>query len=243
MSLVGRSAPEPLAVIGATLLEWSSGQHETTGGDFDRLAYTRATARFLELMVALTNEDLVLLIEKTASGNLEAWGTLWAETVPRATRFISGLLSRPIDDPDVLDLASETFDRVRRAAGSFRAESAAVSWILGIAKNVVRERLRSDAHFAAAVDIDALEEEASEEDKARAEDLAPLVHQLIDEVEKAAPAQGRALRLELSNPSREGLHGSEAAAHRQNVRRALKKAQEIVDRDPTYERLRRWPGL
>jgi hypothetical protein len=50
----------------------------------------------------------------------------------------------------------------------------------------------------------------------------------------------RDLEYSVKEEAREGLHGKDAAAHRQNVHRAQESMMKRIATDSRYEKLRRW---
>jgi len=149
--------------------------------------------------------------------------------------------TRP-DDPMVEDLAQETFERIRLNAHQFRGDSKVRTWILSIAKNVLREHARKTRKEAVDASPEAYEDtsgssvpEGSSEDE-----IDQLIVKLLDSL---PPAPRRALTRELSFSSpeeaREGLHGSEAAAHRQNVKRGRDTLMDLIVKDDRFAPLRR----
>jgi RNA polymerase sigma-70 factor, ECF subfamily len=77
-------------------------------------------------------------VPKAARAELDV-GTLYGECFPRVYAFALRMLG---DEESALDVAQETFVAVIANAGSFRGESAVLTWVLSITKNLCRKRLK-----------------------------------------------------------------------------------------------------
>lgn len=84
---------------------------------------------------ALDRSDM----ERLAAGQDAALNDLMARHAPAVFRFLCRMLG---DEDDANDLAQETFVRVYRGRKSFRAEQRFGTWLLTIAANLARNRLR-----------------------------------------------------------------------------------------------------
>jgi RNA polymerase sigma-70 factor (ECF subfamily) len=82
------------------------------------------------------------LLSACVAGEADALGQLFDRYHARVCAFVSRLLGSR--GPDVDDLVQATFVEVWRSCGRFRAESSALTWILGIAANIVRHHARSE---------------------------------------------------------------------------------------------------
>jgi len=80
-----------------------------------------------------------VLIGRMANGDGEAMAALQARHADRLFRFA---LSRLHDRDEALDVVQETLIAIWDAAGSFRGDSRPITWMLGICRNKVGERLR-----------------------------------------------------------------------------------------------------
>lgn len=79
------------------------------------------------------------LIERTQSGDPEAFGPLVAEYQDRLYRHINGRVT----DPELAkDLTQETWLRAFRAISNFRGDAAFYSWLYRIAENVCTDHFR-----------------------------------------------------------------------------------------------------
>lgn len=81
------------------------------------------------------------LLAACSVGEVGAFATLFDRFHPAVHRFLFRLTG---GGPDLDDLVQTTFLEVWRSARTFRGDSAARSWVLGIAANLARRRVRSD---------------------------------------------------------------------------------------------------
>lgn len=89
---------------------------------------------------SLSSEALVVAC---GTGDRAALGELFDRFHQTVYRFLSRYLR--LNNPDLDDLVQAVFLEVMRAAPRFRSDSAVSSWILGIAVNVARHYVRSEA--------------------------------------------------------------------------------------------------
>lgn len=199
-------------------------------------------------VAAPTDDDLVRLVAAIARGDLEAWALLWSWTLPAVRRYLASRLGVDAEDDRVYEVAEETFERVRKMATSYKGRSKVMTWIIGIAKNVLREKRRSWARETPA-DPEALFERLDTKeappqtvrvDPEEFEEIEALFEELFDGL---PPAQRVALERDLShedlNQARAGLEGAELVAHRQNVKRAKDTLLSRIRTQDRFERLRR----
>ena len=83
--------------------------------------------------------ELEQLISRIAQGEKEALGTLYERTHAAIYGFALSLVHRPGDAEDILQ---ETFLRIYASAKRYQAEGKPMAWMMTIAKNLSRMRLR-----------------------------------------------------------------------------------------------------
>ncbi len=83
------------------------------------------------------------LVTACGKGDMAALGLLFDRYHLDVFRFVARLLGG--DSSDLDDLVQNTFIQVQRSAGRFSGRSAVKSWIFGIAINLIRHHVRSDA--------------------------------------------------------------------------------------------------
>jgi len=104
------------------------------------------------------------------------------EFYPRVFRFVAGATGAAAADVD--DLVQETLLHAWRNRGQFRGDAALDSWILAIARNRVRMRLRADrtrGAFEAA--LQAIEREEIPDDLVRSAEAVGAVRRALDSLE------------------------------------------------------------
>ena len=219
------------------------GRRKAVSGELD------ATDDIAQAAVAApTDDDQVGLVAAIARGDLEAWALLWSWTLPAVRRYVASRLGVDAEDDRVYEVAEETFERVRKMATSYKGRSKVMTWIMGIAKNVLREKRRSWAQEAL-IDRDRpfehLETREAPSQTARVDpeefqEIEALFEELFDGL---PPAQRAALERDLSHEdlsqARAGLEGAELVAHRQNVKRAKDTLLSRIRTHDRFERLRR----
>ncbi len=222
---------------------WASWKEEGVSGELDAADDTAQAA-----VAAPTDDDLVGLVAAIARGDLDAWGLLWSGTFPAVRRYVASQLRVDAEDDRVYDVAEETFERVRRMASSYDRGSRVMTWVVGIAKNVLWEKYRSWAQETP-LDPESLLEhldtkepppQPSQDDAEQFEDVESLREELLRAL---PPAQRAALARDLSHEdprqARAGLRGAESATHRQNVKRAKDTLLSRILTDDRFERLRK----
>jgi RNA polymerase sigma factor (sigma-70 family) len=88
-----------------------------------------------------SRSDDVKLLRRIAAGDDEAFSVFYREHLDAVVAF---LMRRVGDRELALDLGAETFAAVVVSAGSYDGGGPAVAWLFGIARNKLRESLRSD---------------------------------------------------------------------------------------------------
>ncbi len=100
------------------------------------------------------------LMDAAASGNDDAFGALALACQDRLFRFA---LAHGLGNADAAEATQETLLRAYQGRSNWRVGSNAMSWLYGIAMNVVRERWRSRARQkSAAIDVESLQISADE---------------------------------------------------------------------------------
>ena len=128
-------------------------------GNPDTLATAQAAAR---MPVPMQDEDArdAAWLAATARGDRRAFEKLYLHHQARLARFIA----RHASQRDLVDeVVSETFLVVWRSAGTFRGDSKAITWIIGIAWRCLMKALRGQSRTRACCD-DALAEHAGAAD-------------------------------------------------------------------------------
>ncbi len=87
------------------------------------------------------------LVAACGVGEVAALGALFDRHRRTVQRFVARLVN---DERDVEDVVQQTFLEVHRSARRFAGRSAAKTWLLGIAANVVRHHVRGDLRRRAA---------------------------------------------------------------------------------------------
>ena len=78
------------------------------------------------------------LLEKVAEGEAKAFETLYRETARKTLFYLSRMLGGKNEAEDVM---AETYTQVWKSAKSFRGESSAGTWIIGIARNLAKKTM------------------------------------------------------------------------------------------------------
>lgn len=172
-------------------------------------------------------EDAVLL-ERCRGGDERAATTLVRRYTPSVARFVASLGERR----EVEEVVQDTFVRAFASLDGFRGESSFRSWLFAIARNLVRDRVRSRAGRYRVVPIeeghavtehDALDAAVSDETRAR----------LGRSLERLSPMQREVFTLRVS----EGLSykeiaavvGSTEGAARVHYHNAMRAIKEFID--------------
>ncbi|MFD1674398.1 RNA polymerase sigma factor [Alicyclobacillus fodiniaquatilis] len=87
-----------------------------------------------------TNQRLIFLLAQTANGNRIAFEALYREIVGNIYGY---LRLRCSAEHDIHDILQETFLTVWQNAGQFSGASSVSTWIFGIARNKLFDKLRS----------------------------------------------------------------------------------------------------
>ena len=83
------------------------------------------------------------VVAACAVGEIVALGVLFDRYHANVHRFIAR--NAGADDRDLDDLVQATFEAVPRAARGFDGRSTVLTWLFGIANNIVRHHIRSEA--------------------------------------------------------------------------------------------------
>ena len=89
-------------------------------------------------------EMLEQLLERVALGDTEALGALYGKTRGAVYGLALSILKSA---HDAQDITQDTFVKVWEAAGSYRSQGSPMAWILTIARNLARTRLRQSVRF------------------------------------------------------------------------------------------------
>lgn len=174
------------------------------------------------------------LVAQSLAGNCEAFGCLY-DRYARLVRAVASSVS--LDWPTVQDLAQETFLRAFRNLGRLREPERFGAWVVGIARQVARERrrtLRRDRHEFVGDGPLEIEPRCDDgETIERAEQTQLLLRMLgeLDERERLAihvfflQEHDANRSAELLSVSRSGLYAL--------VNRGLKRLAELLDRCET----------
>lgn len=119
------------------------------------------------------HEDEALLLAKIATGDGAAFGVLYRRYLPLVVRWC---LTHTDDRELAADLSAEVFAAVLQSAGRYRPEMGPpVAWLLGIARNKLREsRRRGQIESAARRRLGIAPLLLADEDLTRVEELASL---------------------------------------------------------------------
>ncbi len=85
------------------------------------------------------------LLAQTARGDREAFGRLYAATRGAVYAMALGVLKNA---EDAADVTQETFVRVWSVAGQYRPDGSPMAWLLTVARNLARMKLRQDGRRA-----------------------------------------------------------------------------------------------
>lgn len=99
----------------------------------------------MEHAAAATHRRLDRLLVEVAGGDREAFGRLYEDT--RAAVYAMALSVLKNAD-DARDVTQDTFVRIWESAPQYRPQGSPMAWILTVAKNLSRMRLRQHAHHA-----------------------------------------------------------------------------------------------
>jgi RNA polymerase sigma-70 factor (ECF subfamily) len=91
------------------------------------------------LNVQLSDQEL---IERCRQGDIDAFGQVYARYERTVYRFAYHMLGHP-DDAD--DIKQDTFVKVYRSLPNFRGQCGLLTWLLKVAANLCRDRLKSQS--------------------------------------------------------------------------------------------------
>lgn len=80
------------------------------------------------------------LIARCREGDIEAFGHLYARYERQVYRFVYHMLG---DADDADDIKQDAFLKAYRSLGSFRGECSLLTWLLKVAGNLCRDRIKS----------------------------------------------------------------------------------------------------
>jgi RNA polymerase sigma factor (sigma-70 family) len=176
-------------------------------------------------------DDELLLASATGDG--AAFAAFYGRHVAKVLAF---LVRRVGSEEVAADLAGETFAAALLACGRYRpAEAPALAWLLGIARNKLRESARRGSVEIAArqrLGIPAIAFE--DEDILRVQELASVGEEALGLLEQLPPAQRDAVRvldeLDYEPLARELGHSQQVV--RQNVSRGLRRLRALMEEKP-----------
>ena len=91
---------------------------------------------------SMGHEDLEDMLARVAGGDREAFGQLYAAARGAVYAMALSVLKNPEDAGDV---TQETFVKVWTSAGQYRPKGSPMAWLLTIARNLARMKLRRDS--------------------------------------------------------------------------------------------------
>jgi RNA polymerase sigma-70 factor (ECF subfamily) len=172
-------------------------------------------------------EDAVLL-ERCRCGDERAATTLVRRYAPSVARFVASLGERQ----EVEEVVQDTFVRAFASLEGFRGESSLRSWLFTIARNLVRDRVRSRARKFQVVPIeeshavtehDALDAAVSDETERRLGEALELLSPMQREVFTLRVSEGLSYR-EIA-----AVVGSTEGAARVHYHNAKRSIREFID--------------
>jgi len=89
-------------------------------------------------------EMLEQLLERVALGDTKAFEVLYGKTRGAVYGLVLSILKSAQDAQDV---TQDTFVKIWEAAGSYRSQGSPMAWVLTIARNLAKTRLRQSARF------------------------------------------------------------------------------------------------
>ena len=178
---------------------------------------------------AATNEaEDAALLERCRCGDERAATVLVRRYTPSVARFVASLGERQ----EVEEVVQDTFVRAFASLEGFRGESSFRSWLFTIARNLVRDRVRSRARKYQVVPIE--ESHAVTEHDALDAAVSDETERRLDEaLERLSPMQREVFTLRVS----EGLSyreiaavvGSTEGAARVHYHNAMRSIREFID--------------
>ena len=185
-----------------------------------------------------SEQHLRQLLTDAGRGDTEAWGQLYAAVALDLRRWLVTRLRDGIESPRVDDIASETFARLPKAAAAFRGDSSVTTFVISIAKNVIREE---DRHWDGQVQLhellDPLEEQLRDTyDRPTAAEDPKAEHLMSTALDRLPPAQRTAVIDEYlgGRALTAGMSARQKTARRQNLSRARRRLQHIITEDETF---------
>ena len=178
---------------------------------------------------AATNEpEDAALLESCRSGDERAATVLVRRYTPSVARFVASLGERQ----EVEEVVQDTFVRAFASLEGFRGESSFRSWLFTIARNLVRDRVRSRARKYQVVPIDeshavtehdALDAAVSDETERRLGEALELLSPMQREVFTLRVSEGLSYR-EIA-----AVVGSTEGAARVHYHNAMRSIKEFID--------------
>lgn len=90
---------------------------------------------------SIDNEQLGTLLAHTAAGDERAFERLYKQTHRRVYAYLMRTLSNASFVDDVL---VDTYTEVWKSAAKFKGDAKVTTWIIGVARNLAMQRIRSD---------------------------------------------------------------------------------------------------
>jgi RNA polymerase sigma factor (sigma-70 family) len=178
-------------------------------------------------------DDELLLASATGDG--AAFATFYGRHVAEVLAF---LVRRVGSEEVAADLAGETFAAALLACGRYRpAEAPALAWLLGIARNKLRESARrGSVEIAARQRLGMPAIAFEDEDILRVQELASVGEEALGLLEQLPPAQRDAVRARVLDeldyePLARALGHSQQVV-RQNVSRGLRRLRALMEEKP-----------
>jgi RNA polymerase sigma-70 factor (ECF subfamily) len=175
------------------------------------------------------------LLAATAAGDGAAFALFYARNLPLVLAF---LVRRVASEEAAADLAGETFAAALIVCGRYRpAETPASAWLLGIARNKLREsarrgRIETEARQRLGVPAIAFEDE----DLSRVQELASAGQSALAMLKQLPAAQRDAIRSrvldELGYEQLANELGHSQQVVRQHVSRGLRRLRTMIREQP-----------
>jgi RNA polymerase sigma-70 factor (ECF subfamily) len=181
-----------------------------------------------EPIVATDEPEDAVLLERCRSGDERAATMLVRRYAPPLARFVASLGERQ----EVDEVVQDTFVRAFASLGGFRGESSLASWLFTIARNLVRDRVRSRARKYRVVPIeeghavtenDALDAAVSDETERRLGEALEVLSPMQREVFTLRVSEGLSYR-EIA-----AVVGSTEGATRVHYHNAMRAIKEFID--------------
>jgi len=168
------------------------------------------------------------LIARWTGGDEQAASLLVRRHAPALARFVASLGERA----DVEDVVQETFVRAFGSLDGFRGESSLRTWLLTIARNLVRDRVRGRRAqpVAVAIEEDHAVTEYDPLDGAVADETESRMHEIVS---RLSPMQRQVFTLRvadgLSYREIAAALGSTEGAARVHYHNAMRAIKEFLD--------------